>query len=100
MIRGAGRQSLGAAVNLVAYWMLGVPFAIFLGFRAGMGVMGFWIGMAATTVLQGVSWRGSPSASTGTARLPAPPSWYAVRQMSAATGLPGERTCQAMPHQQ
>ena len=51
-IRGAARQNLGLLVNLGAYWAFGMPLALGLGFWAGWGVRGFWIGMAVTTTVQ------------------------------------------------
>ncbi|KXZ45349.1 hypothetical protein GPECTOR_56g446 [Gonium pectorale] len=52
ILRGSGRQSLGAALNLVGYWAVGCPVALLLGFRAHMDVLGFWCGLASATSLQ------------------------------------------------
>ncbi|GBF89389.1 MATE efflux family protein [Raphidocelis subcapitata] len=52
VLRGAGRQLLGAGLNALGYWVLGVPFALLLGFKAGLGVVGFWAGLCATTSSQ------------------------------------------------
>ena len=52
VIRGAARQKLGVAVNLGAYWVFGIPLAVYLAFPAGWGVHGLWVGMAVTTTVQ------------------------------------------------
>lgn len=43
---------MGACLNLVSYWCLGAPVALLLGFRAHMGVTGFWLGIATATLAQ------------------------------------------------
>ncbi|XP_071508721.1 multidrug and toxin extrusion protein 1-like [Diadema antillarum] len=45
IIRGTGRQAIGAAVNLLGYYLIGLPIAISLMFAVGKGVHGFWSGM-------------------------------------------------------
>ena len=40
------------AVNLGAYWVFGIPLAVYLAFPAGWGVHGLWVGMAVTTTVQ------------------------------------------------
>lgn len=52
VLRGCGRQRLGAAVNLGMYWAVGLPVASFLAFRCHMGAMGLWWGLASTASLQ------------------------------------------------
>jgi multidrug resistance protein, MATE family len=44
VLRGQGRQHLGAAFNIVAYYVLALPLGITLAFRAGHGLRGLWIG--------------------------------------------------------
>lgn len=44
-IRGIGHQHLGAAVNLAAYYCIGVPGAYFLAFKFGCGAFGLWWGL-------------------------------------------------------
>lgn len=51
-VRGAGRQGAAAALNLVAYWAIGIPCTAWLAFKAGLGLTGLWAGLAATTALQ------------------------------------------------
>ena len=55
VLRGAGRQMVGAAVNLAGYWCGGVPLAALLGFHFGMGVFGFWGGLVAASSAQAVA---------------------------------------------
>lgn len=44
VLRGMGRQHLGAVFNIVAYYVLALPLGIWLAFRAGKGLEGLWIG--------------------------------------------------------
>lgn len=57
VLRGAGRQTLGAAMNLLTFWVLGLPLAALLAFKAGWGIAGLWSGLATATTLE-VSSRG------------------------------------------
>uniref|UniRef100_A0A0A9F157 Protein DETOXIFICATION n=1 Tax=Arundo donax TaxID=35708 RepID=A0A0A9F157_ARUDO len=45
--RGCGWQHLGAYVNLGAFYLVGIPVALVLGFALHLGGVGFWIGMIA-----------------------------------------------------
>nr|QBM79475.1 MATE45 [Rehmannia glutinosa] len=49
---GAGWQALIAYVNIVCYYVFGVPLGLILGYPLNMGVRGIWYGMVAGTVLQ------------------------------------------------
>jgi MATE family multidrug resistance protein len=55
VLRGAGRQELGAIFNLVAYWVVGLPLAGLLAFKAKLGVIGLWIGLATCASMNGVA---------------------------------------------
>lgn len=44
VIRGTGKQSLGAIFTITAFVLLGVPLAFFCGIVKEMGVFGLWIG--------------------------------------------------------
>jgi multidrug resistance protein, MATE family len=55
VLRGAGRQELGAMFNLVAYWVVGLPLAGFLAFKINLGVVGLWIGLATCASFNGVA---------------------------------------------
>jgi len=52
VLRGCGRQKIGATINLVMYWGLGLPFSCILAFKLGLGAMGLWTGLACTASLQ------------------------------------------------
>ncbi|KAL4427911.1 hypothetical protein ABPG75_002000 [Micractinium tetrahymenae] len=53
LLRGAGRQHLGAVTNLISYWCCGIPLAAFLAFRRGLGLEGLWWGLVVINTLQG-----------------------------------------------
>jgi len=44
ILRGAGLASLTSWANVAAYYVLGIPTAMYLGFKAGWGVSGLWTG--------------------------------------------------------
>ncbi len=46
-LRGVGDTLAPMAVNLVGFWFIGLPISLYLGFRAGLGPLGLWWGMAA-----------------------------------------------------
>lgn len=52
MARGSGWQHLGAYVNLAAYYLVGVPVAVVLGFEVGLRGMGLWLGLNIASMLQ------------------------------------------------
>ncbi|KAL4140766.1 hypothetical protein PRNP1_015046 [Phytophthora ramorum] len=47
VFRGTGRLMLGAYINLFAYFVIGLPFGVYLAFRMEMGVEGMWLGLTA-----------------------------------------------------
>lgn len=52
VLRGAGRQELGALLNLASYWGLGLPAAYLLSNKAGWGLQGLWAGLSLCTSVQ------------------------------------------------
>ena len=52
ILRGSGRQALGAVINFVAYYVIGLPLGISLAFAAHLGALGMWIGLATANALQ------------------------------------------------
>lgn len=44
-LRAQGRQKIGGYLNLAAYYLLGLPLAVLLGFKYNMKAQGFWIGL-------------------------------------------------------
>lgn len=59
VVRGAGRQNWAAATNLLVYWVLGVPLAVWLAFRLRLGVFGLWGGLVIICCLQARTRRSS-----------------------------------------
>ncbi|GER37032.1 MATE efflux family protein [Striga asiatica] len=49
---GAGWQGLIAYVNIVCYYVFGIPLGLILGYPLDMGVRGIWYGMVSGTVAQ------------------------------------------------
>jgi hypothetical protein len=52
VLRASGRQGLGAALNLVGYWCLGVPLSALLGLHLKWSTFGFWTSLLVTSSLQ------------------------------------------------
>ncbi|XP_048468297.1 multidrug and toxin extrusion protein 1-like [Rhincodon typus] len=52
ILRGAGKQKLGAISNLVGYYLIGLPIGISLMFAAKCGISGLWYGMLASVIGQ------------------------------------------------
>ncbi|KAL0365477.1 UNVERIFIED_CONTAM: protein DETOXIFICATION 33 [Sesamum angustifolium] len=49
---GAGWQFSVAMVNLICYYLFGLPFGALLGYKFDLGVKGIWLGMLAGCLLQ------------------------------------------------
>ncbi|TMW57781.1 hypothetical protein Poli38472_014384 [Pythium oligandrum] len=45
VFRGTGRQKFAAILNLLAYFVVGLPFGFLLAFQLDCGVQGFWLGL-------------------------------------------------------
>eukprot|EP00198_Chlamydomonas_reinhardtii_P003377 XP_001692713.1 integral membrane protein [Chlamydomonas reinhardtii] len=56
VVEGAGKQLHGSYTNLVVFYCLAVPLALWLGFSRGMGVVGMWAGMCLGSVLQAIAY--------------------------------------------
>nr|XP_051190335.1 protein DETOXIFICATION 10 [Lolium perenne] len=52
IVRGCGRQKIGALVNFVAYYLLGIPAALVFTFVCHLGVLGLWLGIIIGMVAQ------------------------------------------------
>ncbi|KAH0915515.1 hypothetical protein HID58_029961, partial [Brassica napus] len=50
VVRGTARPSTAANVNLGAFYLVGMPVALGLGFWAGVGFNGLWLGLLAAQV--------------------------------------------------
>nr|XP_016447617.1 PREDICTED: protein DETOXIFICATION 12-like [Nicotiana tabacum] len=53
--RGSGWQHIGAYVNLGAYYLVGIPTALLLGFVLHLKGKGLWIGLVAGATVQSIS---------------------------------------------
>eukprot|EP00439_Symbiodinium_sp_Y106_P081439 s21_g20.t1 len=51
-IRGTGQQQKGARICVLAYWILGIPAALILGFACGLKSTGLWLGMLVGPTVQ------------------------------------------------
>ncbi|KAI0034870.1 mate-domain-containing protein [Vararia minispora EC-137] len=64
VLRGQGRQHLGALFNVVAYYVLALPIGISLAFKYALGLPGLWIGQVVALFIvgfaeYGVVWLGT-----------------------------------------
>lgn len=64
-LRGLGKQAIGSYINIVGYYVIGIPLGLALCFKFDMGLEGIWIGLSAAlflicimqiTVLSRVNW--------------------------------------------
>ncbi|KAN0088205.1 MatE domain containing protein [Tylopilus felleus] len=55
VLRGQGRQHLGAFFNIIAYYVLALPIGITLAFRQHLGLQGLWIGQVIGLFTVGIS---------------------------------------------
>ncbi|XP_068766581.1 multidrug and toxin extrusion protein 1 isoform X1 [Struthio camelus] len=55
VLRGAGKQKMGAIANAIGYYAIGLPIGISLMFAAKLGVLGLWVGMIVCISLQALS---------------------------------------------
>jgi len=60
-LRGAGNTHTGLIVQIVGYWLIGLPVGYFLAFRLRYGALGLWLGLCAGLIVAGLtltlSWR-------------------------------------------
>ncbi|KAF3902985.1 hypothetical protein ABW20_dc0106018 [Dactylellina cionopaga] len=54
ILRGQGRQRIGAWINLAAYYVLALPFSFYATFRLGWGLFGLWSGVSMALLLVAV----------------------------------------------
>ncbi|XP_067307832.1 multidrug and toxin extrusion protein 1 [Pseudorasbora parva] len=54
IVKGLGKQKMGAICNLVGYYGVGFPIGISLMFAAKMGIFGLWTGLLISVFLQSV----------------------------------------------
>ncbi|EPS38065.1 hypothetical protein H072_8208 [Dactylellina haptotyla CBS 200.50] len=51
ILRGQGRQRIGAWINLAAYYILALPFSFYTAFKLGWGLFGLWSGVSISLLL-------------------------------------------------
>ena len=51
IIRGMGRQVYGSVFTLICYYILGMPLALLLCFKADMGIVGLWLGFTIASII-------------------------------------------------
>ena len=52
VVKGSGKQLLGAIINLICYWAVALPLGVVLAIVAGLGAIGYWIGLTSGLFLQ------------------------------------------------
>nr|XP_033778781.1 multidrug and toxin extrusion protein 2-like isoform X2 [Geotrypetes seraphini] len=52
VLRGAGKQKIGAIINACGYYIIGLPIGISLMFVVKLGVKGLWVGLIICVFLQ------------------------------------------------
>ncbi|OEL25868.1 Protein DETOXIFICATION 16 [Dichanthelium oligosanthes] len=52
VIRGCGRQKIGASINLASYYLVGIPLGYFFAFVCHVGGMGLWFGLLSAMVVE------------------------------------------------
>jgi len=45
VLRGLGDTRSPMIINIIGFWIVGIPTSLFLGFRAGLGARGLWWGL-------------------------------------------------------
>ncbi|KAL1824774.1 hypothetical protein ACET3Z_011552 [Daucus carota] len=53
VVRGCGRQKIGAYINLGSYYIVGIPCAVLFAFVLHIGGKGLWVGIICGLILQG-----------------------------------------------
>ncbi|RCV40033.1 hypothetical protein SETIT_9G018900v2 [Setaria italica] len=63
VLRGTARPAVGARINLLSFYLVGTPVAVYLAFGAGAGFSGLWYGLLSAQatcvalILAAVVWR-------------------------------------------
>lgn len=53
-LRGLKDTTVPMIVNLIAYWVMGIPISYYMGFIAGYGAPGLWMGLIAGLTVAGI----------------------------------------------
>ncbi|KAF9254647.1 multidrug/Oligosaccharidyl-lipid/Polysaccharide flippase [Marasmius fiardii PR-910] len=54
ILRARGKQVVGALLNLTGYYVIGIPFGIWLAFSLKLGLHGLWIGLTISLIFSAV----------------------------------------------
>jgi MATE family multidrug resistance protein len=54
-LRGAGNTHAGLIVQVIGYWLIGLPIGYILGFRFHYGAVGLWLGLCAGLIVAGIA---------------------------------------------
>ena len=54
IVRALHKQFIASIATLCCYYIFGMPLALLLGFRMGLGVKGFWSGFICALTLQDI----------------------------------------------
>src|SRR4029453_16747468 len=54
VLRGLGDTRTAMLANVVGHWLIGLPFAAFMAFGLGWGVIGLWVGLSISLTLVGI----------------------------------------------
>uniref|UniRef100_A0A0D9XIS6 Protein DETOXIFICATION n=1 Tax=Leersia perrieri TaxID=77586 RepID=A0A0D9XIS6_9ORYZ len=52
LLTGCGKQKIGAAVNLGAFYLVGIPMAVLLAFFLHLNGMGLWLGIVCGSIIK------------------------------------------------
>ena len=54
-LRGAGNTHAGLIVQIVGYWIIGLPIGYLIAFRHHHGAVGLWLGLCAGLIVAGTA---------------------------------------------
>jgi MATE family multidrug resistance protein len=54
-LRGAGNTHAGLIVQIIGYWLIGLPIGYILAFRLHYGAVGLWMGLCVGLIVAGVT---------------------------------------------
>jgi MATE family multidrug resistance protein len=54
-LRGAGNTHAGLIVQIIGFWIIGLPVGAWLGFRLHHGAVGLWLGLCAGLIVAGLA---------------------------------------------
>ena len=54
-LRGAGNTHAGLIVQIIGYWIIGLPIGYLMAFRNHRGAVGLWLGLCAGLIVAGTA---------------------------------------------